>query len=317
MASDRDKENDYVYQTHNPVCGPSRLPAVLALLLPLALGCKGGDPNEPNTFSTPQAAAEAMITALEQSDGDALLDLVGHKYRDQYVTADWDAEEATRQRIAAAARESLELEAVDDARVMVVGSEEWPVPIPIVQVEGGWIFDGEAGSDEVVNRRIGRNELAAIAMANAYVDAQIEYAREDRNDDGILEYAQRLASQPGQRDGLYWPAEPGEELSPFGPLVIEAEHYLKTTKSGDPLKGYYFQILTRQGENAPGGRYDYMINDRLLAGFALVAYPADYGNTGVMTFIVNHQGKVYQKDLEQLASMDEYGPEDTWTLVEE
>jgi hypothetical protein len=149
------------------------------------------------------------------------------------------------------------------------------------------------------------------------VDAQIEYAREDRDGDEVLEYAQRLASTPGERDGLYWEAESEDDLSPFGPLVRGAERYLATKDPGDPLKGYYFHVLKRQGENPPGGRYNYVINGNMIAGFALVAYPADYGNSGVMTFVVSHHGKVYQKDLGVFTGMDEYDPDESWTAVEQ
>ncbi len=157
----------------------------------------------------------------------------------------------------------------------------------------------------------------AKPVVSAYVDAQIEYARYDRDGDDVLEYAQRLASSPGQRDGLYGEAEPDEDLSPFGPLVQGAERYLETKQPGDPLKGYYFQILTRQGSNPPGRAYDYVINGNMIAGFALVAYPADYGNSGVMTFVVNHRGVVQQKDLGEPPDMDAYDPDDTWSEVED
>ncbi len=180
-----------------------------------------------------------------------------------------------------------------------------------------WRFDTQEGIQEIVDRRIGRNELAAIAIARAYVDAQIEYATEDRNNDGVLGYAQRLASSPGKRDGLYWEAEPDEELSPFGPLVLGAERYLETKRPGDPIKGYYFRVLTRQGENPPGGRYDYVVDRNMILGFALVAYPADYENSGVMTFVANHRGKIHQKDLGEFGDLDEYDPDDTWTEVED
>jgi hypothetical protein len=149
------------------------------------------------------------------------------------------------------------------------------------------------------------------------VDAQIEYARSDRDGDDVLEYAQRLASTPGKRDGLYWEAESEEDLSPFGPLVQGAERYLETKQLGDPIKGYYFRILTRQGGNPPGGSHDYVINGNMIAGFALVAYPADHENSGVMTFVVSHRGKVHQKDLGEFSEMDEYDPDHTWTEVED
>jgi hypothetical protein len=200
---------------------------------------------------------------------------------------------------------------------VVLGAEEWPLPFPLVRDEdGSWRFDTAEGIEALLDRRIGRNELSAIAIANAYVDAQIEYAQADRDGDDVLEYARRLASSPGQRDGLYWQAAPGEDESPFGPLVQKAERYLDTVEPDDPIRGYYFKILTRQGENPPGGSYDYVINGNMLAGFALVAYPADYGNTGVMTFVVNHRGVIQQKDLGAFTGMDRYDPDDSWDEVD-
>jgi len=200
---------------------------------------------------------------------------------------------------------------------LILGPKDWPLPISIVREEGVWRFDTEEGIEEIIDRRIGRNELTAIAIARAYLDAQIEYAREDRDGDEVLEYAQRLASTPGKKDGLYWEAESEDDLSPFGPLVRGAEHYLETKELGDPLKGYYFHVLKHQGEKPPGGRYDYVINGNMIAGFALVAYPDDYENSGVMTFVVSHHGKVYQKDLGEFTGMLEYDPDESWTAVEE
>ena len=289
-----------------------------ALLLLLALGCQGGDTQAQRTFATPEAAVEALLDAIERDDVDALLGIFGREYQDAIVTPDWDAERDARQKIVEAAKQAQELSQVDEGVVeLIVGEEEWPFPILIVQEKEEWSFDTADGIEEIVDRRIGRNELAAIAIARAYVDAQIEYARRDRDGDDVLEYAQRLASTPGKRDGLYWEAESEEDLSPFGPLMQGAERYLETRQPGDPIKGYYFQILTRQGGNPPGGRHDYVINGNMIAGFALVAYPADPGNSGVMTFVVNHRGKVHQKDLAEFTGMDEYDPDDTWTEVED
>jgi hypothetical protein len=289
-----------------------------ALLLLLMLGCQGADTQAQRTFATPEAAAEALLDAVERDDVDALLGIFGREYQDAIVTPDWDAERDARQVIVEAAKQTQELSEVDEGVVeLIIGEEEWPFPIPIVQDEEGWSFATADGIEEVVDRRIGRNELAAIAIARAYVDAQIEYARLDRDGDDVLEYAQRLASSPGKRDGLYWESESEEDLSPFGPLAQDAERYLETRQPGDPIRGYYFQVLTRQGGNPPGGRYDYVINGNAIAGFALVAYPADHGNSGVMTFVVNHRGKVHQKDLGEFTGMDEYDPDDTWTEVED
>jgi hypothetical protein len=287
------------------------------LLLGLTAGCQGADTESQRTFTTPEAAAEAFLEAVERDDVDAVLAILGREYQDAIITPDWDAQRDARMEIAEAAKERQELSEVEEGVVqLILGAEDWPLPISIVREEGVWRFDTEEGIEEIVNRRIGRNELVAIAIARAYLDAQIEYAREDRDGEGVLEYAQRLASTPGEKDGLFWEAKSEDDLSPFGPLARGAERYLETIEPGDPIKGYYFHVLTRQGENPPGGRYDYVINGNMLAGFALVAFPADYGNSGVMTFVVSHHGKVYQKDLGEFTGMDEYDPDESWTEVE-
>lgn len=289
-----------------------------ALLLGLTAGCQQADTESQRTFATPEDAVEALLEAVERDDADAVLAILGREYRDAIVTPDWDAQRAARLEIVEAARQTQELREVEEGVVeIILGTESWPLPIRLVREGEAWRFDTGEGIQEIIDRRIGRNELTAIEIARAYVDAQIEYAREDRDGDEVLEYAQRLASTPGQKDGLYWEAESEDDLSPFGPLVRGAERYLATKEPGDPLRGYYFQVLKRQGENPPGGRYDYVINGNMIAGFALVAYPADYGNSGVMTFVVSQQGKVYQKDLGPFPGMDLYDPDESWTQVVE
>jgi hypothetical protein len=209
-----------------------------------------------------------------------------------------------------------------DRRVLVIGDQAWPFPVPLVKTAGGWRFATEEGEDEIVNRRIGANERNAIFALRAYLDAQKEYASRDRNGDGVLQYAQRIGSTPGKHDGLYWPADSskGEEMSPFGPLIAESAAYLKGHKAGDPYRGYYFRILTRQGKSAPGGAYSYVINGRMIAGFAMVAYPAQYGESGVMTFIVSHNGKIFEKNLgkstaEVASKMTAFDPGAGWKEV--
>jgi hypothetical protein len=204
-----------------------------------------------------------------------------------------------------------------------VGTNDWPFPIPLVQQNGRWFFDTAAGKEELLNRRIGQNELAALEVARAYVQAQREYASRDRDGDEVLEYATKLNSSPGNHDGLYWPPEPGGEISPLGPLVANAqgEGYRFRREGGaqEPFHGYFFKMLTRQGRHAAGGKYDYVINGNMIGGFALVAWPAEYGDTGVMTFIVNQQGVVWQKDLgaktgKVAAQMKAYDPDASWSL---
>jgi hypothetical protein len=215
----------------------------------------------------------------------------------------------------------------DSNATLALGADGWPFPIPLVKQNGRWWFDTAAGSEEILDRRIGRDEMGAIAVCQAYVAAQREYAGQDRVGDGVLGYAQFLRSTPGRHDGLFWPAQPGEELSPLGPLIaqarVEGYHHSASMLNDElaPYHGYYFRILTRQGKHAPGGRYNYVINGRMIAGFALVAWPAVWGNTGVMTFVVNQQGQVYQKNLgpktAQLAkNITTYDPDDSWTPAE-
>jgi hypothetical protein len=279
--------------------------------------------NKQKVFKTPEAALDALLGALKKNDDNAMLDILGHEYKDFIVATDKVAMREDRLQVYRAAQEFKSLHRQSDDKIVVVlGKLEWPLPVPIVRGNSGWRFDTEEGFEEVLNRRIGRNELNAIATAIAYAEAQVEYASKDRDGDQVLEYAQRIGSSKGKRDGLYWEVDPksGEELSPFGPYVAEAKNYLKGRQPGDPYKGYYFKVLSRQGENPPGGRYDFIINGNMIGGFALVAFPADYGSSGIMTFTVSHQGKIYDKDLGKnthfaVNGMHEYNPDNTWTEV--
>jgi len=279
--------------------------------------------NKQKVFKTPEAALDALLDAMKKNDDNAMLDILGHEYKDFIVATDKVAMREDRLQVYNAAQEFKSLQRQNDDKVVVVlGKLAWPLPVPIVRGKSGWRFDTEEGFEEIINRRIGGNELNAIATAIAYVEAQVEYASKDRDGDQVLEYAQRIGSSKGKRDGLFWEVDPksGEELSPFGPYVAEAKNYLKGRQPGDPYKGYYFKVLTRQGENPPGGRYDFIINGNMIGGFALVAFPADYGYSGIMTFAVSHQGKIYEKDLGKnthfaVNGMHEYNPDNTWADV--
>jgi len=279
--------------------------------------------NKQKVFKTPEAALDALLEALKKNDDNAMLDILGHEYKDFIVTTDKVAAREDRLQVYNAAQEFKSLQRQsDDKIVVVIGKLAWPLPVPIVREKSGWRFNTEEGFEEVLNRRIGGNELNAIATAIAYVEAQLEYASKDRDGDQVLEYAQRIGSSKGKRDGLYWEVDPnsGEEPSPFGPYVAEAKNYLKGRKPGDPYKGYYFKVLTRQGTTPPGGRYDYVINGNMIGGFALVAFPADYASSGIMTFVVSHQGKIYEKDLGENTDfaangMHEHNPDNTWAEV--
>jgi hypothetical protein len=297
-----------------------RMALVLLVVFPLAASAAGQ-----KTFATPEAAVDALISALKADDDAAIVALFGEQYKDVVITPDRAANSATRAKIVTALQTFRVLdERGNDRRVLLVGEQAWPLPIPLVREQGAWRFATEEGVEEIVNRRIGANERNAIVVLKAYLDAQKEYAARDRNGDGVLQYAQRLGSTPGKHDGLYWHADEskGEEASPFGPLVAESAAYLKGHKAGDAYRGYHFRILTRQGRSAPGGAYNYLINGRMIAGFAMVAYPDVYGESGVMTFIVSHSGKIYQKDLgpatrKLAAAMTVYNPDASWKIVEE
>ena len=295
-----------------------RLSSALLLSLPLTVGAV-----EPKLFATPDEAVDALLAALKADDDAAVIAIFGDKHADLVTSADKTTKSATRARIVNAMQIYRLLdEDGKDRRILLIGDQAWPLPIPLVKRGEGWQFATEEGVDELLNRNIGANERNAIDVLRAFVDAQKEYASRDRNGDGVLQYAQRLGSTPGKRDGLYWPANAGalEEMSPFGPLVAESAAYLKGRQAGDPYRGYHFQILTRQGKRAPGGEYSYIINGRMIAGFAMVAYPARYGESGVMTFIVSHNGKVYERDLGRnstsvAARMTSFDPSPGWHEV--
>src|SRR5664279_1398890 len=284
-----------------PVATRLRLTLVLtALLLVLPGRLPAADEER---FSSPQAAVDALRAAVEARDTNALHAIFGPA---GHALVSGDVVEAAEERelFMSRVKEKINLVATSDSKQeLQLGADGWPFPIPLVKQDGQWLFDIEAGKEEILNRRIGANELGAIQVCRAYVQAQREYASVDRNGDEVLEYAQHLRSSPGTHDGLYWSTRTGDELSPLGPLVAQArgEGYRRQTKiltdEPSPYHGYYFKILTRQGKHTPGGKYNYIINGHMIGGFALVAWPAEWANTGVMTFIVNQQGKVYQKNL--------------------
>lgn len=266
----------------------------------------------PRVFETPMAAADALIDAAKTGENAPLVAIFGAKHKDVIGTVDAERDRELRAKFAKAAMERRRFRFNDDGSVtMVVGFEAWPFPIPLVKADAGWRFDTDAGVEEIVKRRVGANELSAIATLRAYVQAQRAYAAEPRDGTEVRQFAQKVISSPGKKDGLYWPAKEGEEPSPAGPEIKDS----KTMHDG-----YHFKILTAQGAAAPAGRYSYLINGKLIAGFAMIAWPADYGKTGVMTLLVNHYGDVYEKDLgEKTATLapaiGDYNPDKTWTKV--
>ena len=273
-------------------------------------------------FKTPDEAASAMVRAAKAGDMKALVTVLGPDGEDIVSSGDEVADQATREKFVAAydAKHKIDMEG-DSKATIVIGQEDFPLPIPILRKDAMWRFDTAAGRDEILFRRIGKNELDAIQASLAYVDAQNEYAEKDRTGAGMNTYAQRIISQPGKKDGLYWPVSQGEDESPLGELVAQATAQGYRVGGGrTPYHGYYFKILTKQGPAAPGGELDYVVNGKMIGGFGLVAYPAEYRNSGVMTFIVSHAGDVYQKDLgpntARLAErMTSFNPDSTWQKV--
>ena len=259
-------------------------------------------------FATPEAAGSAFIDAVATNDDAALRDLLGADFR-RFIPERVD--DATRTAFLYASSKGRKIVADGPDRAhLAVGADDWTLPVPLVKSGGGWHFDAKAGAEEMRIRRIGRNELSAMQALLAYYDAQKDYALVDRNGDGVLEYAQRFRSTPGKRDGLFWPNDPA---SPLGPL------YGDDTKDGI-YHGYRFRILKSQGSDARGGARDYVVKGRMSQGFAAVAWPAKYEDTGVMTFIVNHDGNIYQKNLgpgtdAAARAMTRFNPDKSWTQV--
>jgi hypothetical protein len=275
------------------------------------------------TFATPEEAATALADSLRAKDKDALLAVVGPGSASWLFSGDGVADANDWARFLAGYEAKKTLRKDGDAKVVLeVGPDDWPFPAPIVKSGATWAFDTNAGREEIVNRRVGRNELDTIQTLLAVVDAQREYAAADADGNGFTDYARRFRSSPGKKDGLYWPDESGKSPSPLGPLVAVAakEGYGKQQpKEGEPVAyhGYYYRILTAQGKNANGGAYDYLVKDKLIGGFAVVAWPANYGNSGVASFLVNHDGVVYEKDLGAqtaavASAMKTFNPDATW-----
>jgi hypothetical protein len=278
------------------------------------------------SFKSPEEAVRALVGAVKGNDTKELLTIFGPAGKELISSGDKVADEKGREHFIKAYEEMNKLVSENDTKVILhVGNGDWPFPIPVVKRGGYWLFDTMAGREEILNRRIGRNELNAIQVCLAYVDAQREYIMEDRDENKLLEYAQRFISREGEKNGLYWEAKEGEEQSPLGPLIAKAavEGYTGKRPVGrrNPYHGYYYKILKAQGKNTAGGEYDYVVNGKMIGGFALVAYPDEYGNSGVMTFIVNQEGVVYEKDLGKdtekiAAAMKKFDPDKTWKKVE-
>lgn len=298
-----------------------------AVVLALAL-CGGVDAaavSKQKQFATPEEAVTAFVAALKSNDEKALIAIFGADAKALISSGDPVADKRQRETFIADYERKNRLAQEGTGMVLSVGEKDWPFPIPLVQAGGRWVFDTKAGKEEILNRRVGKNEADTVQTLLAIVDAQREYAAKPRGKDGVRQYADRFASDPGTQNGLYWITAPGEEQSPLGELVADAraEGYTRKGQAQGPVPyhGYYFRILKKQGKNAAGGAFDYVAKNRMIGGFAVVAYPAVYGSSGVMTFIVNHDGVVYQKNLgretaKAATAMASFDPDASWKKVE-
>jgi hypothetical protein len=294
----------------------------LAAVVVLEMGNACAEATTIKSFGSPEEAVKAPVAAIKANDTRELLAIFGPAGKPLIFSGDEVADQAAHQRFIKAYEEMNQLESKGESRVVLhVGSQDWPFPIPMVRQGGSWCFSTSEGRDEILNRRIGQNELNAIQVCLAMVDAQQEYASEDRTGEGVLQYAQKFLSNPGKKNGLYWPVAEGEDPSPSGPLAAKAgsQGYAKKNAHNgpEPYHGYFYRILTAQGKHARGGARDYLVKGKMIGGFAVVAYPAEYGNSGVMTFMVNQDGVVYEKNLgvktaQTARAMKTFNPDETW-----
>jgi hypothetical protein len=301
--------------------------AVMTVMLPSpAPAQKAAQTQAQTTFASPEKAVQALVAYVREDNDKGLFAIFGPESKDLISSGDKVADRNGRKRFLKAYDEKSFLERHDNRQaVLHIGNSDYSFPIPIVRRDGGWVFDTRAGREEILNRRIGRNELRTIKVLREYGDAQRDYAARLQQKGDTAQFARRLISAKGTHNGLYWPAGKGENESPFGPLIAragEAGYSGKIMgKGAEPFNGYYFKILTAQGPHAIGGAFNYLVNGKMILGFGLAAYPARYGSTGVKTFIVNQEGVVYEKDLGEktgeAAAMTVYDPDDTWKQCKE
>ena len=297
----------------------ANLAIVIALILFIStsMSCT---PPKGKAYASPEDAVEDFVGAVRNDDSGELVRVFGRDSKRLFTSEDPVADKNMRQDFLQLYDEKHELQPDGESRrILVVGADSWPMPIPLVKSVAGWTFDTKAGLEEIINRRVGRNELSAIQTCLAVGDAERDYYRDDHDGDNIFEYAQTFRSDPGKKNGLYWAVADGEPQSPIGELVATAqgEGY---GKEDTAYHGYRYKILKSQGPAAPGGGYDYMVRDNQIGGFAVVAFPADYDDTGVMTFMMSHEGTVYQKDLgehteDEVQKLTSFNPEG-WEKVE-
>lgn len=296
---------------------------LLCLLIPLA-ACHNSEKPSITTFATPDDAANAVLAAIKSSDKTELLAIFGPDSKDLISSGDPVQDKQTGDAFIAKYSVMHRWRGLmGGGQMLLVGADNFPFPIPLKKnADGKWFFDTAAGRDEILNRRVGRNELAVINICGAAADAQAEYFSQLHDGSSTRQYAQKFISDDGKQNGLYWPSPEGQPQSPLGPLVAfaTAEGYSKKSDSHIPFHGYYFHLLTSQGSNAPGGAKNYMVDGKMVNGFAFVAYPAEYGNSGVMTFMIDQDGVLLQKNLgkstaETASAMTEFNPDATWTPV--
>jgi hypothetical protein len=272
-------------------------------------------------FATREDAAQALVNAAAQNDTAALLKVFGAAGKDIVESGDDAADKTGRAHFAEMAHDKMQIAPEPgnpNRATLVVGPQDWPFPVPLMRKNNQWYFDSAAGRVEVLARRVGRNELTAIDVCRGYVEAQMEYSANDRDGDGVLQYAQRIVSTPGKKDGLYWEGE-GGNLVPKA-FADAAAAMFAEGKKPTPYHGYYFHILKAQGPDAPGGALSYVVNGKMMGGFALIAYPAEYGVSGIKTFVVSHHGLVYEKDLGNTTAtlarqVTRFNPDKTWKAV--
>jgi hypothetical protein len=297
--------------------------AVLVVMGLTFAGMAAGATGKQKVFATPEEAVKAAITAARNNDDKELIAIFGPSAKDLIFSGDPVADKQRREKFLKLYDEKNSLVSEKGGMVIVIGANEWPFPIPLVKKGDAWSFDTAKGRQEILNRRIGDNELSTIQTMLAIVDAQREYAMKAISREGIAEYAQKFMSDPGKKNGLYWETKEGEEPSPLGPAIAQAkkEGYKKSGSKPSPLHGYYFRMLKGQGKQAPEGAFDYIVRGKQINGFAVVAFPAAYGNSGVMTFIVNQDGVLYQKDLgkstpKTAQAMKRFDPDKSWKRIE-
>lgn len=292
-----------------PRLSPRRL--LIALLCAAAAALMADAAAAQRAYATPETAADAFTDALKRNDHELMRTVLGGDWKNFIPTDDVDRQDIDK--FIAAWEQSHRVDVTGERAVVAVGNQGWTLPVPLVKTATGWRFDTQAGAEEMRTRRIGRNELAAMQASLAYFDAQKDYARLDRTGDGVLQYAQRFASTPGKHDGLYWPTSGDEPLSPLGSLFT-------SPKTDEGYVGYRYKILKGQGKDAPGGAYSYLIGNRMVSGFALLATPLRYGDTGVMSFMISHDGRLFEKNLgTDTAAVAEamalFNPDSSWRRV--